>query len=207
MNFTKIHIIPTCVNLSAYRNRPVQERQPAVLHMGTVGYKNPLSTLRAFALVRNTRARCYVTGNLNREIDDFVSGIDPSIRKRIEFVGFVSAEKPRALLGSVRVISVPSRYWVLVASPSAIEGLASGTPVIGSPSISRDVLKSGVNGYICEPENHSELAAHMDRLLEDDQIWTDMSLGAQESAKRFSSDHVSQEYLSLAGANYLLIGA
>jgi len=66
----------------------------------------------------------------------------------------------------VRVLCVPSRYVVPVASPTVLESFAAGTPVVGSTGISRDLLSPGVNGYRCDPGNEVEIAASIEALLD-----------------------------------------
>ncbi len=68
----------------------------------------------------------------------------------IEYVGFVDAGSKNDFLANAKAVIVPS----LFAEPfgmTAIEALASGTPVIALDSGALpEIIKSGINGFICE---------------------------------------------------------
>jgi glycosyltransferase involved in cell wall biosynthesis len=79
-----------------------------------------------------------------------------------------------ALNGRVRVASFPTRYAVPVASATIMGAIAAGTPIVGSASLSRDVLSEGVNGLVVGTEP-DELAAGFRAVLNDDVRWPQFS--------------------------------
>lgn len=196
----RIGVIPTCIPVESYTPRPLSERRPAVLHMGTADYKNPAATIAAFATLRHPDARLYVTGPDAPALRPVLDGLPAEVRDRVELTGYVSEQELRELLATVRCLSVPSTYWSPVASPTVLEGLASGTPVVGSHSISEDLLQEGVNGYRRSPSDAAGLAAAMDELLDDDARWEALAAGALRTSREFGSARVADEYLRLAGA-------
>ncbi|MDX2149530.1 MAG: glycosyltransferase family 4 protein [Bryobacteraceae bacterium] len=194
----RIEVIPTCVRLSTYRPQPIQRRERAVLHMGTVAYKNPSATIRAFRHIASQGCRLYLTGKMNDVLERELSTLTEAERRHVELTGYVSAERLIDLLGAVRVVSVPSVYHVAVASPTVIEALASGTPVVSTSSISRSVLQDGENGLVRDPNDSIGMANAYSLLLDDDITWKRMSQAAASTAQRFNAETVAAMYLRLA---------
>jgi glycosyltransferase involved in cell wall biosynthesis len=197
----RIVVIPTCVRLETYINKPYAERKNAVLHMGTVDYKNPMSTLRAFKRIATGDRKLYITGKVTPEIREFIAGLDAETAGRIELLGYVSMERLLELLGTVKVVSIPSIYTAAVASPTVIESLASGTPVVTTDSISKDVMEDGYNGWICDPSSDVGMAGSYERLLVDGDCWRAVAGHALESAQKFSADSVADAYMRVFQAH------
>jgi glycosyltransferase involved in cell wall biosynthesis len=196
---SRLHVIPTCVSPGSYAPRPLKDRENAILHMGTKDFKNPLGTIRAFALLKLPNAALFLTGAPNETVANYLQSLDPSVRTRIKLLGHVSSEEFRELLGRVKVVSVPSDYLVPVASPTVIESFASGTPVVGSPCITRDLLEDRYNGYVPHCNDFQKRAAAFQQLLENEQLWSTMAGNALATAQRFSAVMVAKSYLALFG--------
>ena len=194
---SSIHVIPTCFDLAGYTSRPLAEREPAILHMGTVDYKNPSATIRAFGRVAG-QPRLYLTGPSNPTVVEELAALPGEARERVSLLGYVSAADLRDLLGRVRVVSVPSVYAVPVASPTVVEPFASGTPVVASKSISRDLLVDDRNGLVTalEPD---PMARGFERLLGDDGLWQRLSTEALTTSADFGADTIAERYLGLLG--------
>ena len=135
----RISILPTCFNTAEYIGLPLRERQNAIVHIGTARYKNPRGTMEAFAQMKNNHVKLLIVGKKNEELEKLIAMQPPRIAARIQVTGFLSMSDLRQLLGSVRAVIVPSTYDVPVASPTAIEPLLAGTPIVCSSSISRDI--------------------------------------------------------------------
>ncbi len=194
---SKIKVIPTCITPELYRPRPISERRPAIVHIGMQEYKNPLASIRAF-LPFADRARLIVVGRIYPEIQTFIGSLSSSQRSSIELPGIVSDEALKDYLETARAISVPSIYKAPVASPTVLEAFATHTPVVGSSSISRDLLTPGVNGFLADEELGRQDA--FDQLLSDDLLWCMLSEGAAAAVKRFSASRVAEQYLKLIGS-------
>lgn len=192
----RISVIPTCIDRNAYQMVPLERRERAILHLGTAGYKAPLATMEAFARTSDS-AKLYITGRPTQAMVDYVGGLPEEIRRRISFLGIIGAEELKRLLATVRVVSVPSIYSVPVLSPTVLESLASGTPVVGSTSISADVLDDSC-GFRIDPADTTEMAAKLDLLLNDDPTWRAASLGALNRVAAFDSGAVAARYQKLA---------
>ncbi|MBV9391319.1 MAG: glycosyltransferase [Verrucomicrobia bacterium] len=166
------------------------------MQIGMQEYKNPLASIRAF-LPFSDRARLIVVGRIFPQIQSFVDSLSSSQRSAIELPGIVSDETLKAYLETARAVSVPSIYKAPVASPSVLEAFAAHTPVVGSSSISRDLLTPGVNGFLVDEELARRDA--FDQLLSDDLLWHKLSEGAAATLEKFSASRVADQYLRLAG--------
>jgi glycosyltransferase involved in cell wall biosynthesis len=189
-----IHLIPPCVDVEATQSAASATREDAILHTGTEGYKDPAATIRAFAALDRDATRLYVEGPVDEPLRSQVAALPPATRSRIELVGALPAAQLRALLGSVRVASFPTRYAVPTASSTVVEAIAAGTPIAGSMALSADVLDHGRNGLACRDD--AELAAALGQLLSDG-AWDAMSRGALDMAQHFSATVVARRYLSM----------
>jgi len=85
---------------------------------------------------------------------------------------------------------------VPVASPSAIEPLLAGTPIVCSSSISRDVVGEGA-GLVVDVGDPGQVGAALDLLAGDDAAWTRMSAATAGVAERFSATRVAESYVRL----------
>lgn len=194
---SRVEVIPTCVQLGSYVQKPLEEREDAILHMGTVDYKNPEASIRAFGRMATPGKKLYITGKATEELKTLAASLPSAFRNGVEFLGYVPAPRLIELLGTVKVVSVPSNYAAPVASPTVIEALASGTPVVASPSISRQVLEDGVNGFMRTPEDEQSMALAYESLLTDSHVWKRMAANALQSSGNFSARRVADLYLRL----------
>lgn len=193
----QIRVIPTCVQLGSYRRKPAGQRENAILHMGTVDYKNPESSVRAFAAMATPDRKLYITGRPTDSLKALIQSLPAAVQARIELLGYVPAPQLIDLLGTVKIVSVPSVYAAAVASPTVIEALASGTPVVASTSISRTVVQDGSNGFVRDPFDPAAMAAACDMLLGDEGRWNRMAAGALASSEWFSARRVGEAYVGL----------
>lgn len=197
MRADDISVIPTCIDIRTYRNSRVEARERAVLHVGTSEWKNPAATIDAFARLPRA-AKLYIAGNETPEIKQRLACLPEAVRKNVSLLGIVDSKRLKELLSTVRVLSVPSIYAVPVASPTVLDGLASGTPIVGSMSISVDLLTDGHTGFRIDPRDTQELTDKFELLLRDDNRWQLISAACRLRSETFSSDVVMQKFVDLA---------
>jgi len=190
----KIEVIPTCITPELYHPRPLQERKPYIIHMGMQRYKNPLATIQAF-LPFADRATLSIVGKITSKVRRYVDSLPLHQKSKIELPGIVSSDELKRLLEMARVVSVPSRYDIPVASPTVLEAFAAHTPVVSSPCVSRDIFEHGVNGLLADQE--SEYIRAFEVLLSDDAKWQVLSKGAANTVYRFSAASIADRYLTL----------
>jgi glycosyltransferase involved in cell wall biosynthesis len=196
-NEAAIAVIPTCVLLDTYRVRPYEERENAILHMGTAPHKKPASTIRAFASMKN-KAALYITGGTSPELNEAIGKLPMEVRSRINLTGVVSAASLKEMLSRVKAVVVPSSYHAPVASPTVLDGLASGTPVVGSDGISVDLIENGVSGYRIPTGDAVERAAKLDEMIANEKLWRYLQQGSLQRAARFDHQQVARQYVELA---------
>lgn len=199
----KIEIIPICVDTAKFSPKAMNERIHAILHIGPRMEKRPDITLDAFEKIarHDPEIKLFIAGQFGPKDVPLLSRIKrlkKDIRERVIVLGRVSKEQLADLYSQVKVTCVPSDYVVPVCSPTAVESLAAGTPVVGSLSaISKDILIDGYDGFRVQPNNVEMFASRIDSLIKDDDLWSKASRNAQEVAKRCDKKNIALDYLSL----------
>ncbi len=197
----KTALIPICVNASRFSPQPISKRECAILHVGTRKEKRPDITIRAFEKIAkyDPDIKLYVSGQIpaqNSSLNYQVKKLDKSISDRIFFIGNVSKEKLSDLYSHVRATCAPSDYELPVCSPTVIESLAAGTPIVGSLSaISEDILIDGFTGFRVQPYDTATFASRLIQLVTEDDLWKRMSRNALETAHLFDKLNVARSYL------------
>lgn len=115
----------------------------------------------------------------------------------VRFKGFVSPEVVASELGSTLALLLPSyeEQWGLVVN----EALAMGVPVLSSDAVGAraSLVRTGVNGYVFEPDNPKGLAILMAQVASDEAQWRRMA----NAALQFSSQGDVAEFVAgVAGA-------
>ena len=197
----EIKVIPTCINITKYQGKESDFRENAILHIGTNLYKNPYATIKAFSLLSIPNIKLYLTGNMDN-VSEFLEKLRKEIKEKIVLLGYLSSDKFIELLASVKIVCVPSIYNIPVASPSVIEALSSGTPVVCSESISSSVIKDGYNGFICSNNDINSYADKFKEILTNDYLWNYLSQNAIISSKAFSAIKVAKDYINLLNQNF-----
>jgi glycosyltransferase involved in cell wall biosynthesis len=190
-------VIPKCLDLQAYRGVDLAARERAILHAGTLPYKDPVATIRAFGALGDPSVRLYILGGIAGSTQDAVDALPDRIRGRVILLGPADGQTVRRLHSSVRVAAFPTRYAIPVASATVMEAVAAGTPIVGSARLSRDVLVDGVNGLVVDT-NRMAMAAAFRTLLNDDTLWSGLSAGAGRMREQFDAFRVARQYIELA---------
>lgn len=191
---SRLPIIPKCIDRALYQMPDLRRRERAILHAGTLAYKDPAASIRAFGALDDASARLYVTGEPNDAVRQALDTLPMRLRRSVELMGAVDGDIVRDLHGRVRVASFPTRYATPVASATVMEAIASGTPIVGSATLSRDVLINGDNGVVVETEPHV-MAAAFRTLLDEDSVWWQLSAGSARLVERFDAFRVAGQYL------------
>jgi glycosyltransferase involved in cell wall biosynthesis len=189
-------VIPTCIDTKRYKPVSLDRRRPVILHCGFPDYKQPLVTLKAFTCMQFQEAKLVMVGKFGPDIEAEIKNLPSQVRARIDLPGIVSMETLKELLTTSRVMSVPSQYNIPVASPTVLEALASHTPPIVSPSISKIIVKEGHNCFV--ERTVEGIAKRFDELMTSDKIWSTLSQGCAETKLQFDSLIVAREYEELA---------
>jgi glycosyltransferase involved in cell wall biosynthesis len=197
---SKVTRIPVCVGVQKYIALAYDKREHALLHVGTWIDKNLSTTVNAFRMIAQSDAqiKLYIVGNLWGLAKAILSQVEERISERIVCLGNISKKELKALYSRVKVTCVPSLYRVPVLSPTVLESLATGTPVIGSSSgISRDILIDGYNGFRVDSQDSISMAQKISILTTNPELWKKMSKNALTLVKSFDTPVVANKYIQL----------
>lgn len=148
------------------RDIPVAERQNRIVWVGRLEQpKDPLLVLEAFAELLNDREYSEWTldvigsGGLRKELDDWLSGCEPSVSKQVNIVGRLSHREVGESLRSARVFAMTSFPGYEGFPRVLVEAMASGAiPVVTAGSDTGGLITDGKNGKICDVRDPAELA-------------------------------------------------
>jgi glycosyltransferase involved in cell wall biosynthesis len=196
----RVVTIPICIDTRKYSALPIQKREHAILHVGTWSDKNLETTLKAFTKLSNEdrELKLYIVGDLWERPAKIISRLRREVFKRIYCLGRISKSELMGLYSRVKATSVPSVYRVPVLSPTVLESLASGTPVVGSSTaISRDLLINGYTGFRVHPADFNTIAEKISILIANNKLWSVMSINGRNIAKKFDAHNVARKYVQL----------
>lgn len=166
--------------------------------------KNVHTALNAFAIYasRSQRPRTLHlcgSGPLENALRQQVreAGID----HLVHFRGFLqTADVCRTFATSLALLlpSIEEQFGNVIP-----EALAMGVPVIVSDRCgARDLLvRTGVNGFVVEPDNPAGMALFMEMLSEDERLWTSMCLAATEFSEKGDAQRFAESVISLVEAD------
>ena len=197
MPLSRLAVIPKCIDRQAYRGTDLAARERAILHAGTLPYKDPRATIRAFGALNDPSVRLYITGEITASAQEAVDALPARLRGCVTFTGPADGQTVRSLHGRVRIAAFPTRYAIPVASATVMEAIAAGTPIVGSCRLSRDLLVDGENGLVVDTDP-STMADALKAILNGDALWSRLSAGAGRMVERFDAFRVAGQYLKLA---------
>jgi glycosyltransferase involved in cell wall biosynthesis len=166
--------------------------------------KNVRTALEAFAIYashsQNPRSlHLCGSGPLENALKQQVR--DAGIEHLVHFHGFLqTADVCRTFATSLALLlpSIEEQFGNVVP-----EALAMGLPVIVSDRCgARDLLvRTGVNGFVVEPDNPAGMALFMEMLSKDESLWKSMCQAALEFSEKGDARQFAESVVSLVDAN------
>jgi glycosyltransferase involved in cell wall biosynthesis len=158
--------------------------------------KDPLGLIRAFHLGLGSDSRCHllIAGAGSYEARARALAAELSLSNRVHFLGL--QKDVAGLLGACDAFALASRWE---GSPLAVmEAMAAGLPVAatavgGVP----ELLQDGESGILAPPGDPAELGRALARLAKDPGLRRRMGAAAQERARRFSAEAMTEGYEKL----------
>jgi phosphatidyl-myo-inositol dimannoside synthase len=115
---------------------------------------------------------------------------------RIRFLGYVPRENIAAHYAAAHVFVLPSYNEGM--SVALLEAMASGLAVVVTPTAATpELVEAGVNGFLFEWSNVTQLTAHLGRLARDRSLVQRMGAASRARAEGFSWDTAAQRYLEI----------
>ncbi len=171
---------------------------PAILWLGKLRrYKCPDTAIEAIAEVKEQvkGARLTIAGRRDdvayeTELRTMVQRL--GLGASVDFRFNLSDEDKRTLMQTSRILVITSA--VEGFGIVAVEANACGIPVVASTGVPEGAVRDGFNGLRYPFGDSSALAAQILRLLQDDQLYEQLSRNALEHAARFKWSRVGAEF-------------
>lgn len=196
-HFTIYNALPAGISISQQaksQNRPL-----------TIGVVSRLESIKgmdlvvpAFAQVKACHPEMQLLivgdGSLRKQMEEQTH--KAGLEKAVEFAGRQPQEKLSSYYDRIDILLIPSRSEGF--GLTAIEGMARGCVVVaartgGLPEVVRD----GEVGLLHEPEQVEDLAAQINKLIEQPGLWKQFSNQATTYVQRFSFERFSQLFNNL----------
>ena len=199
----KIRVVPAGYDDEAFRPEATEsggrgDGLPYVLFVGNLlPHKNLLRLLDAFALVaRRMRCRLVIRGEGHpryvEEVRERIGTLEA--RALVEIQSYASAQRLGDLYRNARCLVLPSLYEGF--GLTALEAMASGTPVIASNRSSLPEVV-GDAGLLVDPTDTVELADALYKVLTSDVLREELRARGLCRAKLFSWRRTAQEVLAV----------
>lgn len=133
------------------------------LYLGRLSLeKGVLTLIRAFMMIKHTRARLLVVGQgpIFKKLEE-----NASKDSRIRFKGYLSGNILKETIQNALAVVVPSE-WYENAPMSILESFAYGKPVVGARIGGiPEMIDEGINGFLFESGNELDLKNKMEKIL------------------------------------------
>lgn len=190
---------PGKASLFAYKKYGIPADAPIVLYVGRVDpEKNVGAVIRAFALVLKQvpEALMLVVGdgvdlaNLKKQAQDL------GVLKSVKFLGRVTGGDLNEIyrMGTVFVTASEIETQGIVL----IEAAASGLPLVAvDAGAVSEICVDGVNGFLCQPGNISEMAAAMAKILNEGDLRARFSEKSLELAQEHDFERTLDKFINI----------
>lgn len=156
-----------------------------------VEQKNHALAIRAVAEVPDTVLAIAGAGVLRDDLERLAE--ETGVADRVRFLGMRA--DARALMGAADVVVLPSQWEGLPLS--ALEALASGTPLVATDVRGlRELLSDGENALLV-PEDPHELAAALRRVLDDPELGARLAAAGKHVDGAGSDERLVVRFLEL----------
>jgi len=149
-------------------------------------HKNVATLLKAFALMSESDVKLVLNGNPDENARH--EALRLGVLDRVIFAGRISEDKLPEYYRGAAVVTMPSLYEGF--GLPALEGMASGVPVVVSNSTSLPEVV-GDAGLLVDPTDPASIAHGLDRALSDTVLRRDLRRLGLERAKKFKWDDVA----------------
>lgn len=153
-----------------------------ILYVGRVSPEKEVGLLlEVLKKMKNkTKVHLVITGD-----GPLKSLLEKKAPQNVSFTGFKQGGELAKIYASADIFTFPSRTETF--GNVVLEAMASGLPVIGVNSGGvTDIIEHGVNGFLADPGNSSEIARYLDLLIDNSRLRQEISVNAHRSSKKWS---------------------
>ncbi|KXB01909.1 hypothetical protein AKJ43_02875 [candidate division MSBL1 archaeon SCGC-AAA261D19] len=201
-----VYVIPNAVDVNLFcPGKESPSGDPCVLFVGRLGKEKRLEVLidaapNVLEEYPKTKFRIIGKGIHEKWYKKLVK--EKNISNNFVFEGHVRFSDLIKSYRECDVFAIPSDTET--QGLVILEAMACEKPVVGADARGvKDLITHGVDGYLFQPGNSSELSDYLLSLLEDDKRRRKMGKGAREKAKKFSAERIGNRwanfYSSLLG--------
>lgn len=134
----------------------------------------------------NVRAMIVGDGPAKKELEHMLP--------EAHFTGFITGRELSKAYASSDVFLFPSETETF--GNVTLEAMSSGLPcIVADATGSRSLVESGVNGYLAAPRDTGEFAQCVSKIIDDNELWKEMSKAARQKALAYSWDNVNAKLL------------
>jgi rhamnosyl/mannosyltransferase len=147
-----------------------------------VSYKGFDILLRAIAKI-DSQAIIIGGGPLLVELEALA--VTLGVADRVKFVGNIATQEIKIWMHAARVFALPSRTIAEAFGIVQIEAMSAGLPIVNTnlPSAVPHIARDGMEGLTVSPDNPAELAAALERLLDDPELAKRLGAAARVRAR------------------------
>lgn len=203
---SNVFILPEGIDFTPPARDKLKQKydKPTFLYVGRFStYKGIDDAIKSFAKLTNDYpdSRLIIMGKINKSYKEKRLDIiinTASIKDKVVFTGFVSAEEKLDIMGKSHAMLFPSirEGWGL----TVLEAGAYGTPsiVYNSPGLV-DAVDYGKAGYLCEHKNIDSLYNAMLSVINNKQKYEKIRNNAYEFSIKFNWKHTSEAFQKIFG--------
>ncbi|MER2998320.1 glycosyltransferase family 4 protein [Pontibacter populi] len=188
VNPDKVVVIPNAISPEfTYQPKSFNKVNPTILQVGTKYNKNLERTIEALAGIACT---FMIVGQLTHEQEKLL------IKYKINYKNHVGItnEELRTLYAQADIVTFVSLFEGF--GVPILEAQATGRPVITSNCSSMPEV-AGSGALLVDPINVSEIRDGILKLLQDDELRTNLIAAGLENCKRYSNKAIAQQYIDL----------
>ncbi|NNF05155.1 MAG: glycosyltransferase family 4 protein [Candidatus Eisenbacteria bacterium] len=181
----KVRVLPNAI---ALKEEPTYDNRSGLVFLGRlVSHKGVEVLLGALKRVSSSpRLRMLGDGPLRSELQAKAKGLN------VTFEGAVAPKDVSKALEGARVLV--SSSWTEGFPNAILEGMERGIPIVATAVGGvTDVVEDAITGYLVKAGDEEALAAKMELLLEDDDLWESMARAARATAETYSWETHLQE--------------
>ncbi|GLV55299.1 glycosyl transferase [Dictyobacter sp. S3.2.2.5] len=178
------------------RRLGLPEDRPLIIHVNRLSEEKRIDVLLDAMAGLRTPAHLILTSTGPAEAALRAQVERLNIQDRVSFLGFVRNEDLIPLRRSVQLFVIPSEADL--QSLAMMEAMACGLPVVAANSYALpELVHHNQNGFLFEPGNSDEMAAYMDRILQDHNLQQSMGSESLNIIAAHDKDNVLDQWEEL----------